>query len=222
MYFKSLIMCDLARISRPDGRGVVAEGERADDESRGHEPDDVSGDGNALRSPSERSWSYRLRGRRPPARHGVLFQRIVQVGCCLPPVRRMLLQATHYYRTELRRKLLPVLIYRGGRSGDVCGHSLLLSETREGWPSGEQLISHDSERVDVGARVHIRISGGLLRGHVGRRSERDAVRCQCWAGCRSLGCRALEGFRNAEVENESMIARDENVLRLDIPVNDSL
>ena len=75
----------------------------------------------------------------------------------------------------------------------------------------EHLVEDTAERVDVGARVELG-AASLFRAHVGRRPHADARLCQ-----RAGADRA----RDAEVGDEGMPVGEQNVLRLDVPVNDS-
>ena len=62
--------------------------------------------------------------------------------------------------------------------------------TLERFQAGQQLVQHDAQRVDVGARVHVERSRRLLRAHVFRRPEHDAeLRMQ-----RAFGEPARGGF----------------------------
>src|SRR5687767_8451027 len=86
--------------------------------------------------------------------------------------------------------------------------------------SGEQFVSETSERVDVCAVISRWITGGLLGRHVCRRAEAGACTRKCFARSESL-CGA-HGLRDSEISYDSSVAGQQNVLRLDVAVNDSV
>src|SRR5688572_27648790 len=98
----------------------------------------------------------------------------MQIIRCLPPVRWMLLETAHDCGCERWRKLGAVVCYRSRCSRYVSGKSLLLIEPTERWPTREQLVSHYTERVDVGTRVDVRICRRLFRRHIGWSAESDS------------------------------------------------
>ncbi len=84
-------------------------------------------------------------------------------------------------------------------------------------PTGQHLIEHDAQRIDVAASVDlIQLSTHLLRGHVERRAHRAA-------GLGQMGLR-IELARQTEVDHDRGVVRiaDQDVSGLQVPVNDSL
>ena len=83
--------------------------------------------------------------------------------------------------------------------------------------TGEHLVRKATERVDVGAAVHVRITGGLLGRHVCRCADaRSRLRER---GVAPFGTRRADCFRDAEVGDHCCAARDQHVVRFDVPVH---
>ena len=77
--------------------------------------------------------------------------------------------------------------------------------------TGEHLIRHDSERVDIAPRV-CDSAGNELGGEVGNCAEKGLT------GCRVV----IRGTRESEVaELDSAVVGEQHVLGLEIAVNDS-
>jgi hypothetical protein len=129
------------------------------------------------------------------------------------------------------RKALARLAQARARRGrlDLTDDPLEFAEGRrakplavEGRRAGEQFIHKDADRIDIGSRIDIKRSLGLLRTHVFRRADELAMlgeeRALDDAGARRLG--------DAEVddagEGPSVLRRDENIRRLQVAVDDSL
>ncbi len=81
--------------------------------------------------------------------------------------------------------------------------------------SGEHLVGHNAECVDVGAVIDVALAHGLFGRHVLRRAQGDSRLCH------ALSTRLLDGERDAEVGDECVAVLEKNVLRLDVPMNDS-
>ncbi len=86
----------------------------------------------------------------------------------------------------------------------------------EGRTSREHLVGDDAEGVDVRAMIGGGIGGGLLRRHVRRSPDGHAGR-----GAASLRRRPFRA-RHAEVRDQRVAAREQDVLRLDVAVHESL
>jgi hypothetical protein len=93
----------------------------------------------------------------------------------------------------------------------------LLRIAREWRLADEHLVRHHAERVDVGAVVGGWIGRRLLRRHVGRCAQRDAGAGQV----RRRGGVAHR-FGDTEVRNQGVAARQEDVLRLDVAMDDAV
>ena len=82
--------------------------------------------------------------------------------------------------------------------------------------AGQHLVEHAGQTVEVAPPVHLSLSGGLLRAHIGRRAEREAGLGESL----SPGC--VHRSRNAEISDHRLLSLEQDVLRLDVPVDDSL
>jgi len=90
----------------------------------------------------------------------------------------------------------------------------------EGAPSAEHLVQHSAEREDVGARVG-GLSLHLLRRHVTDRAEHRARFGLLRQRRGIVGADEHVLPRQPEVEDlDAPVARDEQVLRLQVAVND--
>jgi len=101
----------------------------------------------------------------------------------------------------------------GGR-GHVRRENLLRARAGEGRPRRQQLVGHHAEGVEVGAVTHLRIGHRLLRGHVGRRAQRDAHR-----GERLPPGRVAQRLGHAEIHDQCMAAAEHHVLGLEVAVD---
>ena len=98
----------------------------------------------------------------------------------------------------------------------VARDDRLRRRPRERRLSGDHLVQHAAQAVDVAPAVDSRIGHRLLGTHVRRRAERDA-------GARELGAAALgDRARDAEIGDERLAVLQQDVLRLDVAVNDAL
>ena len=85
----------------------------------------------------------------------------------------------------------------------------------EGRLAAQHLVEHAAEAVDVGAGVELASAGGLLRAHVGRRSDRAA---RSRSSVSPLA--AVERPRDAEVRDTRAVAAvEQDVLRLDVAMD---
>ena len=99
------------------------------------------------------------------------------------------------------------------RLGEAARDHRLRRRRRERYLPGEHLVQHGAETVDVAPRVDVLLSGRLLGAHVGRGPHR------CARSRETLFARVGERPRDAEVGDERMAARQEDVLRLDVAVD---
>ena len=77
---------------------------------------------------------------------------------------------------------------------------------------GQQLVQHAAEGVDVAPAVDAALPAGLLRAHVGRRADRHAGPGQ--------GLLAAGRAGDPEVGHQRLAVGEQDVLRLDVPVDD--
>jgi hypothetical protein len=89
-----------------------------------------------------------------------------------------------------------------------------LGGPRERRRSGEHLVEHATEAVEVTAAVGVVAAGRLLRAHVQGRADAQSGLCQP----RSAG--RADSARDAEVGYARMTAREHDVLGLDVAVDD--
>ena len=88
----------------------------------------------------------------------------------------------------------------------------------EGRLARQQLVENAGETVLVGPGVHIALAFGLLGTHVGGRPDAEAGPGQLVAG---RDARDARGPRDAEVRDEGVALREQDVLRLDVAMNQS-
>src|SRR4029078_10346904 len=82
--------------------------------------------------------------------------------------------------------------------------------------AGQHLVQHGSQRVDVRAAIDLPVASRLLRRHVLRRAETQS-------GLRDAMASSIrDGQCNAEVGDEWLALVQEDVLRLEIAMNDSM
>ena len=79
--------------------------------------------------------------------------------------------------------------------------------------SGEHLVQHTAEGVEVAPAIEAPLSHGLLGAHVMRGAEPQAGLGQV------LGVELPDGAGNAEIRDSRMATGKEDVLRLDVPVH---
>ena len=77
----------------------------------------------------------------------------------------------------------------------------------------QQLVQHAPQRVHVAPPVQLPLPGRLLRTHVGRRPHRDPCLRQPLRPSRP------DRPRNPKIRHDRVAARQQDVLRLDIPVH---
>ena len=80
--------------------------------------------------------------------------------------------------------------------------------------SGEHLVQHTTQRVDIAAPVEILATRCLLRTHVKRRPNRQPRLGELLAAGR------IDRPRDAEIGNDRVAVLDEDVLRFDVAVDD--
>ena len=91
--------------------------------------------------------------------------------------------------------------------------------TREWGRPGQHFVGKDSPRIDIGARVGERIGRRLLRRHIRRRAEGHSHRRQVRV---AAGGRRTHCLGDAEVRDHRRVAREQDVVRFDIAVYDTL
>jgi len=133
----------------------------------------------------------------------------------LPAVGRPLLEAFHDQRGEQGRAGGAPIGQRLRGLGDVRREDLLGRHPGEGRASGQHLVGHDAEGVDVRPLVDVLLRRRLLRRHVGRRAERHAH-----GGHVLATGRLAERLGHAEVHHQRVAARQHHVVGLDIAVHD--
>jgi hypothetical protein len=123
------------------------------------------------------------------------------------PLRALGQQRPHDLGEERRR-----VRERRGRQARVGGDGGDRGVAGEGVGSGGQLLEHHAEGVEVGGRPHLTL-GELLRRRVVERADELALPGQVDG--------RLEQLRHAQVgEADLVVAGDEDVLRLQVPVDD--
>ena len=89
----------------------------------------------------------------------------------------------------------------------------------EGRLSGEHLVRHHAERVDVGTMIDVRVGHGLFGRHVDRCAKGDADRREP-AGM-SLHAAYAEGLGDPEVGDDRVAIGEQYVVRLDVAMHDA-
>ena len=105
---------------------------------------------------------------------------------------------------------------RGDRLTQAAGDDRLCRATGERRLAGEHLVEDAAQGIDVAPAIELRLGARLLRAHVHRGAERDAGLGQPLAAGR------VERPGDTEVRDDTMIAREQDVLRLDVTVDDAL
>ena len=100
-------------------------------------------------------------------------------------------------------------IDRVARHDGLCGGSV------EGRLPGEHLVQHAPEGVEVASGVQHPAARGLFGAHVVRRAESQPGLGE------ALAARGVDGPGNAEVGDQRVSRGEQDVLRLDIPVQNS-
>ena len=152
------------------------------------------------------------------ARDGI--QRGQHVSRTLRPVVRILLEALHHHRRELRRHVRATLEHVFRLLREVRDEELRRRTVAERRASRQQLVRHASERVEVRAVIGIRIARRLLGRDVRGRSDARPRRGQ--RAARHRGPRRRDGLRDSEVGDRCRTAGHQHVVRLDVAVNHSL
>jgi hypothetical protein len=153
--------------------------------------------------------------RRPPEERPGVAEHLGEGLRRLRPVHRRLGQCVEDRLLHLHRHRVPHHAHARHLLHQVLrhdGHGVGAGERRL---AGEHLVEHAAERVDVGGRPDL-VPRRLLGGHVHRRPDRHARLRELLTG--GIVGRA----RDAEVGDERVLAREEDVLRLDVAVDDPL
>ena len=105
---------------------------------------------------------------------------------------------------------------RHGVFGRMRGDELLRRAAREWWLPGQHLVGDYTQGIQVYPVIGRLVRGCLLRGHVGRRTKRQAYRGEARLA-RGSGYR----LRDAKVGDLSLPFREEDVVRLYVTVDDA-
>ena len=107
----------------------------------------------------------------------------------------------------------PCLPHPRHLAAEALGDDRLRRGTGEGRLTGQHLVQHGPEGVDIGARVEALVARRLLGAHVGRSPDRQA-------GLGQAIVRPRQGPRDAEVGDEGgAVGGEEQVLGLDVAVD---
>ena len=141
-------------------------------------------------------------------------QRLGQLLAAAEPLRRLLFQAAGHRSSQRRRQVGPHAQQVGGRLVEVLAHHRDRARRVEDGPPGEREEHGHAERVEVAPGVH-RVTRGLLRAHVVRRSDQLARRGE------AIG---IGRERHAEIRDHRPPGGllDQDVVRLDVPVDDAV
>ena len=102
------------------------------------------------------------------------------------------------------------------RLTQAAGDDRLRRATGERRIAGEHLVEDAAQGIDVAPAIEPPVGARLLRAHVQRGAERDAGLGQPLAAGR------VERPGDTEVRDDTMIAREQDVLRLDVTVDEAL
>jgi hypothetical protein len=86
----------------------------------------------------------------------------------------------------------------------------------KGWLAGKHLVQNHPERVDVGPPIQLALTSRLLRAHVRQRPDGEPGLGE------ALAVLLLQRSGDAEIGNQGMALRQEDVLGLHISVHDTL
>ena len=139
------------------------------------------------------------------------------VAGVLRPVARLLGQAAHHQRGECGGSVRAKLGNRLRRLAHVGREHALWRPSGKDCVPREQLVRRRAQRVDVGAVVHLRVAGRLLRRHVRRRADGRADLREGRAGHRRP--RGADGLGDAEIEHDGGAAREHHVVWLDVAMH---
>jgi hypothetical protein len=102
------------------------------------------------------------------------------------------------------------------RLGQAAGDDRLWRATGERRLTSEHLVKDAAKGIDVAPAIELPVAARLLRAHVQRGAERDAGLGQPLAAGR------VERSGDSEVREDTMAAREQDVLRFDVAVNETL
>ncbi len=145
-----------------------------------------------------------------PARRG---QEVEELLGALRPVGRHLGEDREDRLLDLLGHGVPHQPEAGHRLHRVARHDRARVGAGERRLARQHLERHAAERVQVGGRPD-GVAHRLLGAHVGRRADRHA-------GLRELLAGLGGGARDAEVGHQGVAAREQDVLRLDVAVDDA-
>ena len=129
------------------------------------------------------------------------------------PVGRQLLERGEHRRFDMRRNRVALREEGAGVLGHDPGHDRLGGRAGERRISREHLVQHGAQRVYIRARRDLSLAHRLLGTHVVRRAERHAGFSHPGAA------RLARGQSYAEVGHERAAVVEQDVLRLDVPVD---
>ena len=113
--------------------------------------------------------------RRPVAGHGAALEGATERIGRRPAALRILLEAAGHREVEvLRARRLRSVLIGVGHLGDLLHQDAGNGRCIEGQLTGQHLIGHDAEAVEVAATVDLLLARGLLRAHVLRCADRHA------------------------------------------------
>jgi hypothetical protein len=141
--------------------------------------------------------------------------------CALGACGGVLRQQTHHDVRECRRNIRAAIRQRRRRLGEMRRGDRASRPTAERVSAGEHLVRDDAERVEVRAMIRRRVAHGLLGRHVRRRPHRDAGGGEIRVRRRRVLCGGGERLGDTEVGDHSVPARQQHVLRLEVPVHDT-
>ena len=134
---------------------------------------------------------------------------------CLKAIGRCLGHCARECDSDLRWRERPKLRHIWRRCDQVLPQQAFLRGPRERRLSGQHFVEDAPKRVHIAATVELPLTGGLLRTHVRRRADDDSC-----AGERAT-VHLRQRARDAEVGDAGLVAREQDVVRLDVAMHDA-
>ena len=150
---------------------------------------------------------------------GQVVEHLEHFGGALRTVGRLLGETAHDQLGQPRRDFGAPAAHRLGHVDGVRADEGDRGARREGRRTGEHLVGHAAEGVDVGAVVGRRVADSLLRRHVRRRPHHHAQRGE---SALAVAGGRRERLGDAEVGHHAHAAGEEHILRLDVAVHDAV